>query len=138
MVKIGDGYVIYGDEVETLSFDWGNIKILSSPDITGSQRFSFGMVVTDPGKGHDLHHHPDADEIIFVVSGEAEHTFEGHDPIRVKPGASIYIPQGVNHSTMNVSWEPLRLIIVYAPAGSEKALRDLADCTVLPPGTVST
>ncbi len=133
MGKVGDGYIVYGDEVETLAYDWGDIKILSSPKVTGAERFTFGMVVTKPGKGHDFHNHPDADEIIFVLSGEAEHIFEGEKPVRVRLGASIYIPQGVVHSTINVGWEPLRLLIVYAPTGAEEVLRGLPDCTVVPP-----
>ncbi len=133
MGKVGDGYIIYGEEVDTLAFDWGTIKILSEPRVTGAERMSFGMVVTEPGKGHDRHNHPDEDEIIFVVSGEAEHTFDGQPPARVRPGASIYIPKGVYHSTVNVGWEPLRLIIVYAPTGAEQTLREVPGCQVIPP-----
>ena len=49
MGKVGDGYIIYGEEVDTLAFDWGTIKILSEPRVTGAERMSFGMVVTEPG-----------------------------------------------------------------------------------------
>jgi len=134
MMKIGSGYIVYGDDVETLVFDWGSIKIFSAPQLTGAERFSFGMVVLSPGKGHDRHNHPDADEIIFVVSGEGDQMLDDEPPVRVRPGASIYIPQAVYHSTVNTRWEPLRLIIVYAPPGSERVLREIAGCKILPPG----
>ena len=52
----------------------------------------------------------------------------------VRPGASIYIPADIYHSTLNTGWEPLRLLIVYSPAGPERLLRDLPGCRVLPPG----
>lgn len=134
MTKIGSGYIVYGDEVETLAFDWGNVLIFSEPQLTGAERFSFGMVILNPGKGHDRHNHPDADEIIFVVSGEGEQMIDDKPPVDVRPGASIYIPKGIYHSTVNTGWEPLRLIIVYAPPGSERALREIPGCKIVPPG----
>ncbi len=134
MERLGAGYVVYGDDVETLRFDWGKVKILSEPAVTGAGRFSFGMVVLEPGKGHDRHNHPDADEIIFVMSGEGDQMIDDAPPVRVRSGASIYIPQGVYHSTINRTWEPLRLLVVYSPPGSERLLRDIPGCEVVPAG----
>jgi oxalate decarboxylase/phosphoglucose isomerase-like protein (cupin superfamily) len=133
MKVLGSGYIVYGDDVETLAFDWGNIKILSSPDVTGGHSMTFGAVVLNPGQGHDRHDH-DADEVIYVVSGEGEQMVDDCPPVRVRPGASIYIPKGVYHSTLNTGWEPMRLIVVYVPSGAERGLREEPGCRVLPPG----
>lgn len=130
----GSGWVVYGDDVEALVFDWGAIKILSEPAVTEAERFSFGMVVLAPGKGHDRHNHPGSEEIIFVMSGEGEQMIDDQPPIHVRPGASIYIPADVYHSTLNTGWEPMRLLVVYSPAGPERLLRDIPGCRVLPPG----
>lgn len=135
MEKLGRGYIVYGDDVEMLAFDWGNIKILSSPDVTGGDSMTFGMVVLSPGKGHDRHAH-NADEVIFVISGEGEQMVDDQPPVHVRPGASIYIPKGVNHSTLNTGWEPMRLIVVYVPSGAERELREVPGCRILPPGQV--
>ena len=137
MEKIGSCTIAYGHDVETLAFDWGNIKLLSEPDVTGGQTMTFGMVVVAPGKGHARHNHPNADEVIFVISGEAEQMLDDEPPVMIRPGASVYIPRGVYHSTLNTGWEPLRLIVVYAPAGEENVLRALPDVTLLPPGTLA-
>jgi oxalate decarboxylase/phosphoglucose isomerase-like protein (cupin superfamily) len=134
MQRSGAGWVVYGDDVETLAFDWGKVKILSEPALTGAERFSFGMVVLEPGKGHARHNHPGAEEIIFVMSGEGEQMIDDQPPIHVCPGACIYIPADIYHSTLNTGWEPMRLLIVYAPAGPERVLRELPECRVLPPG----
>jgi len=134
MQRIGSCTVVYGDDVETLSFDWGNIKILSEPKLTGGQTFTFGVVILAPGQGHTRHNHPNADEVIFVISGEGMQMLDDEEPVLVRPGASIYIPRGVYHSTINTSWEPMRLIVVYAPAGEEDVLRNLPEATILPPG----
>ncbi len=136
MEKIGSCTIAYGNDVETLSFDWGNIKLLSEPAVTGGQTMTFGMVVVEPGKGHARHNHPNADEVIFVISGEADQMLDDQPPVPIRPGASVYIPRGVYHSTLNTGWEPLRLIVVYAPAGEEEVLRALPEVTLVPPGTL--
>jgi oxalate decarboxylase/phosphoglucose isomerase-like protein (cupin superfamily) len=133
MQKLGSGYITYGDDVDSLVFDWGTVKILSEPQVTEAERFSFGMVVLEPGKGHERHNHPGSEEIIFVMSGEGEQMVDDQPPVKVRPGASIYIPADIYHSTLNTGWEPLRLLVVYAPAGPERILRDIPGCKVVPP-----
>ena len=132
--QIGSCHIVYGDDVETLSFDWGNVKLLSTPDTAGGETMTFGFVVLQPGKGHERHNHPDADEILFFVSGEGDQMLDDQAEVRVRPGACVYIPRGVYHSTMNTGWEPLRFAVVYAPAGTEKVLRTLPDVRIVPPG----
>jgi quercetin dioxygenase-like cupin family protein len=126
--------IVYGNDVESLVFDWGTLKFLSEPEVTGAERFSFGMVVLAPGKGHDSHDHPGVEEIIFVMSGEGEQMVDNQPPVHVRAGASIHIPADVVHSTVNTGWEPMRLLVVYSPAGAERDLRDIPGCRVLPPG----
>jgi oxalate decarboxylase/phosphoglucose isomerase-like protein (cupin superfamily) len=45
----------------------------------------------------------------------------------VGPGQAVFIPKGAFHSTVNVGWEPLALLAIYAPAGAEEALKGLPD-----------
>ena len=134
MAKIGNCHIVYGDDVETLSFDWGNVKLLSCPDTAGGATMTFGMVVLQPGKGHSRHNHEDADEVIFVISGEGEQMLDDQPPVKVRAGASIYVPRGVFHSTLNTGWEPMRFVVVYAPAGTESVLRSLPDVRRIPAG----
>lgn len=133
MQRLGAGAITYGEDVETLVFDWGKIKILSEPAVTEAERFSFGMVVLEPGKGHDRHNHPGSEEVIFVMSGEGEQMIDDQPPVHVRPGACIYVPADIYHSTLNTGWEPLRLLVVYAPAGPERLLREIPGCDVRPP-----
>ena len=65
------------------------------------------MVVLEPGKGHDRHNHPGTEEIIFVLSGEGEQMIDDRGPVKIRSGASMYIPAAVYHSTINTGWEPL-------------------------------
>ena len=78
---------------------------------------------------------PAGTEIIFVLEGQGEQMVDDRPPVKVGPGASIYIPADVFHSTLNTGSQPLRLAIVYAPAGPERLLREITGCRVVPPGS---
>jgi oxalate decarboxylase/phosphoglucose isomerase-like protein (cupin superfamily) len=126
------------EDVETQVFDWGAIKWLSEARVTGSTRVTIGLVIIEPGKGHGRHNHPGSEEVLYYVSGEGEQMVEdddGHPMTRhVRPGDVTYIPEGVYHGAENTGWEPMRVIAVYVPSGPEAILRELPECTVLPPG----
>jgi oxalate decarboxylase/phosphoglucose isomerase-like protein (cupin superfamily) len=136
MLKLGTGTITYGDDVDSLAFEWGTVKVLSEPQVTNAELSSFAMAVLEPGKGHDRHNHPGSEEIIFLMSGVGQQMVDDQPPVTIRPGASIYIPAGVYHSTLNTGWEPMRLLVVYSPAGPERLLRDIPGCQVIPPGEI--
>ena len=122
----------------TQTFDWGSIKWLVSPDSEAGAGLTFGEVVLLPGKGHDRHNHPDAEEVLYVLSGEGEQMVDDAEPFRVRAGDTIYVARAVFHSTLNTGWEPMRLLALYNPAGAEKALETLPDFREEPAGTAPT
>ncbi len=127
------------DDVETQMFDWGTLKWTSEPRVTDAQNFSMGIVILNPGKGHDRHNHPGVEEVLYVISGVGEQTVDTHDdgkPFAIEAGDTIHIPADVFHSTVNKGWEPLRLVAIYSPHGPEKILRDLPDCKIIPAGEI--
>lgn len=111
----------------TQTFDWGVIKWFVTPAATAGAGVTFGEVVLLPGKGHDRHNHPDAEEILYVLSGEGEQMLADGAPFPVRAGDTIYVPTAVFHSTTNTDWEPLRLLALYNPGGPERALAELPD-----------
>ena len=113
--------------------DWGMLKWMATPDLNDSTEFSAGIVLIESGKGHDLHTHPDSDEILYFVSGEGEQSIDG-ETREISAGEMIFVPAGVEHGTWNTSWEPLKALIIYAPPGPEDVLADQPDCTIVPPG----
>jgi oxalate decarboxylase/phosphoglucose isomerase-like protein (cupin superfamily) len=126
-------YFVKPEEVETQVFEWGNLKWLSSPGVTGGEKFSAGIVLLAPGKGHTSHAHPGTEEILYVVAGYGTQTVLD-ETTALEPGMLVFIPEGVEHSTLNTGWEMLKLVAIYAPPGPEIALREMPECTVLPPG----
>jgi len=118
----------------TEQFDWGIIKWLVNPEQPGGAGLTLGEVVALPGKGHERHNHPDAEEVLYFLSGTGMQMVDDGEPFEVNAGDCIYIPKGVYHSTMNTGWEPLRIIAIYNPGGSEAAMRDLPDYRQVAPG----
>ena len=130
MQKLGSGVITTTQDVDCVEFDWGKIHFLSEPAVTDADRFSFGIVELSQGKGHARHNHPGSEEIIYVVSGEGEQMVDDKPPVKVGPGASIYIPADVYHSTVNTGGETMKLIVVYSPAGPERLLREIPGAKV--------
>jgi len=124
---------IDADEIETLDLDWGTLKWLSTPESTGAEQFSLGVVVLEPGKGHERHDHPNSEEVLYFLSGEGVQMIDDEER-EVTAGDAVYIPAGVEHSTKNTSWEPLRLLALYGPPGPEDEIREMAETTIVPPG----
>ncbi|WP_393916120.1 cupin domain-containing protein [Halostreptopolyspora alba] len=121
---------------ETMTFDWGSAKWYVTPDSIPEAGLSFGEVVLNPGRGHDRHNHPGAEEVLYVLSGTGRQMLDDEEPFDVSPGDVIHVPRGMFHSTVNTGWTPMRLIAVYNPGGEEAALRQLPDFVSLPAGEV--
>jgi oxalate decarboxylase/phosphoglucose isomerase-like protein (cupin superfamily) len=134
----GAPYFIDENEVETMGFDWGRFTVTCSPEVNGAEGFSAGFVTMGPRQGHSRHNHPGAEEIIVVLSGSGEQMVEderGRPIVReVGPGCTIYVPADRYHYTINTGDQPMKVFVVYSPAGSERALRELPDFHLIPPG----
>ncbi len=130
-------YFVHPDDVPSFGFDWGSLALTVGPEVNGAGAFSGGVVSLEPGQGHARHNHPEAEEIIFIVSGDGEQMVEderGEPRVQpVGPGSTIYVPQGRFHATRNIGAGSMRLFVVYSPAGPERALRDLPDFRLVPP-----
>jgi oxalate decarboxylase/phosphoglucose isomerase-like protein (cupin superfamily) len=125
------------DGIPTHAFDWGTIKWFVTPRATPGAKLTFGEVVVMPGGGHGRHNHPDAEEILYVVSGEGEQMLDDGEPFPIKAGDVIYVPVGVYHSTRNIGWKPMRVLALYNPGGPEEALAELPDHEEIPPGATA-
>lgn len=120
--------------VETQVFDWGRLQWMSEPRVTGAERMTVGIVTLEPGKGHDRHNHPGVEEILYVIDGKGEQILDvaGEQRREVRAGTMIHIPPGVCHSTVNTGDDPMRILVVYSPPGTEALLRSLPGCRIEP------
>ena len=126
------------EAVPTTTFDWGSIKWFVTPDAVPGAGSTFGEVIVNPGMGHARHNHPDAEEILYVISGEARQMVGDGEEFPIRAGDAVHIPTGVYHSTYNTGWQQLRLIVTYTPGGAEKALEAAPGFRFHPAGDIPT
>lgn len=127
-------------DVDTLMASWVTGKVLAEPALTGVSSLSAVSIFFDPGQGHARHCHAVSDQLIYIISGEAEMMIEfeeGQPKTRqIRSGDLVTIPKGAYHSTFNFGWEPVRILAVYSPAGPEAGMRHSTEFIVLPAGEV--
>jgi oxalate decarboxylase/phosphoglucose isomerase-like protein (cupin superfamily) len=134
--KTTDNLFIYPDEVENFGFNWGRLALTIGPKVNAAKNFSAGVVFVPPGKGHERHNHPGAEEIIYILEGSGEQMVEDENDVpdtrTVTAGCSIFIPESRFHSTMNTGDNEMKIFVVYSPTGPEEALRELPDFKLIP------
>jgi quercetin dioxygenase-like cupin family protein len=112
--------VIWEDEREFIPVKWGRTKNLFGPGNVRAKYLKINITEYAPGTEHELHSHPDQEEVIFILDGEGiTRTEEGDKPIGA--GAFVFIPAGTRHATINVLKEKsMKTIIIKSPPGEEK------------------
>lgn len=88
------------------------------PGMVADTNFMFVRAQLPPGEAHRFHYHPNMEEILYILSGEAEQWIEKEKRI-MKPGDAIYLPAGLIHGTYNIGSETLDFLAVLSPAKSE-------------------
>ena len=90
---------------------------LSRPDVVPCQDLLLVRATMEPGRCHPFHHHPTREEIINVISGQAEQ-WCGNEYKDLKPGEMVLIPKGEVHGTYNPYREPVVFLAILAPANA--------------------
>lgn len=85
------------------------------PGMVKDTNLMFVRAQLPPGESHPFHHHPFMEEILYILSGEAEQWIEG-EKRRMCQGDSIYLPRGLVHGTYNTGTETLDFLAVLSPA----------------------
>lgn len=94
------------------------IKWLFSGQTTPGAEQTLGYVVIQPGQKNPLHAHPNCEEVLYLISGQLDHSLE--DAVhRLNPGDAIRVPAGVKHDARCVGDEPAAMIVCYSVANRE-------------------
>jgi quercetin dioxygenase-like cupin family protein len=104
---------------------WGKHWWLSEPGLTGTALLTLVRVTMRPGTGHRFHHHPEREEIIYVVDGVAEQWVD-RTMRRLKAGECAFIPKNVVHAIFNSSRKPMTFLAILSPAKAKGPF--LIDC----------
>jgi quercetin dioxygenase-like cupin family protein len=104
---------------------WGKHWWLSEPALTGTKLLTLVRVTMRPGTGHNFHHHPTREEIIYIVDGVAEQWVDRKKQ-KLKAGDCAFIPKRVVHAIFNSSKKPMTFLAILSPAKAKGPF--LIDC----------
>jgi quercetin dioxygenase-like cupin family protein len=106
------------EDAEVEQLPWGPHEWLCRPGLTDAEDLLLVRVTMPPGKAHEFHRHPAMEEIVYVVSGQAEQWVERESRV-LGPGEMAHIPRDVVHGTYNAGEEPLVFLAILSPAKFE-------------------
>ena len=98
-------------------------------------RGAFGLLehlMAAPGFASPYHVHRAEDEAFYVLEGELAVVCDGKW-MKAGPGAYIFGPRNIPHGFKVVGTAPARMLVMWAPAGFEGFVLELADDPTSPP-----
>ena len=118
-------FVTAADAVRFVS-PWTLEEWLCRSDVVNNEHLLLVRANMDPFHSHPFHTHPTREEIIYVVSGQAEQWI-GKDLRILKPGEMAFIPMGEVHGTYNPFPEKLVFLAILSPAqAAEPGIVDMS------------
>jgi len=114
-----DAKVIRGGQAPVSPQPWGGIQWLVGGSADEATGMTFGRVTLQPGKANVAHRHPNCEEILFVVSGEIEHSLPGGGTTRLAAGDCIVLPRGQGHQARNVGQTEAVVVVAFNSAHRE-------------------
>ncbi len=94
-----------------------DVRWLVTADNVGAENSVFGLTIFPPGAKHDIHRHPNAEEIEYIVSGSGVAQV-GEDNVEISAGELVFVPQNEYHGFHNTSDAETVMVWTYAPAAS--------------------
>jgi quercetin dioxygenase-like cupin family protein len=111
---------------------WATVEWLSRNDLVGAEQLLLVRATIEAGRSHPFHHHPNREEIIYVLSGRAEQ-WVGEEYRILAAGEMALIPQGAVHGTYNPFEEDVTFLAILAPADAPGP--DIVDVSTEAPWT---
>ena len=85
------------DDWSGTAFAHLDVRTLISEERLGSEKVMVGQTIYPPGSTHEHHLHPDAEEVVIVMSGRGWHRV-GSEFYDIGPGDIVFIPANAPHS----------------------------------------
>jgi quercetin dioxygenase-like cupin family protein len=94
-----------------------DVRWLVTKDTVGASQVVFGITNFPPGARHELHRHPNAEEVEYLISGSGT-AYVGKDAIELGPGEAVFVPRDTHHGFENTSDAEVVMAWCYAGASS--------------------
>lgn len=93
------------------------VQWIVTGDSVGAERTVFGITTMPPGARHDVHVHPNAEEVVYLVEGEGLARCGAVD-VRLRAGDVLFTRAGEPHGFRNTS-ATHRAVLVWCYGGAE-------------------
>jgi quercetin dioxygenase-like cupin family protein len=100
---------------EVLDLPWGRITWLVAGSIGNSDKLTFGTVLIKAGHANPVHRHSNCDEILHLLRGRIEHSFDDRKFI-MRAGDTISIPAGISHNAHALDDNDAEMVICFSSA----------------------
>jgi oxalate decarboxylase/phosphoglucose isomerase-like protein (cupin superfamily) len=94
-----------------------DVRWLITKDSVGAAKTVFGVTYFPPGAKHELHRHPNAEEVEYLISGSGI-AYVDDDAVELGPGEAVFVPQNAYHGFENTSDGEVVMAWYYAGAAS--------------------
>jgi quercetin dioxygenase-like cupin family protein len=98
----------------------------SKPGLTPTDDLLVVHCTIPPGGCHAFHTHPNKEEVIYVIEGEAEQWLE-QEKQTLGAGSSVFIPKSAVHATFNRTDRDLKFIAIITPCSAEGEIHTAVD-----------
>jgi mannose-6-phosphate isomerase-like protein (cupin superfamily) len=92
---------------------WGTLQWVCNEKLMPGSGQTVGLATILPGKQNPVHYHPNCEEVLYVISGQGLHSYDGRT-IPLKAGMTIRIPAMVKHNLVNTGKETLRTLVSFS------------------------
>lgn len=99
---------------------WGTLQWVCNEKLMPGSAQTVGLATILPGKQNPVHYHPNCEEVLYVISGQGLHSYDGRT-IALKTGMTIRIPAKVKHNMVNTGTETLRTLVSFS-SGDRKTV----------------
>ena len=97
-----------------------DVRWLVTGASVGAKQTVFGVTIFPPGSRHEIHRHPHAEEVEYLVSGTGI-AYVDDDAIELGPGEAVFVPENAYHGFENTSDAEVVMAWSYAGAASLEA-----------------
>lgn len=89
------------------------LKVLLSPELGNTDKFTLLFSIISPGNATGLHTH-NSDEVMYIASGRGIGVV-GEEKAEFKEDTVLYAPKLIKHEVINTEAETLKIICFFIP-----------------------
>jgi quercetin dioxygenase-like cupin family protein len=94
-----------------------DVRWLVTGELVGATKTVFGVTIFPPGARHELHRHPNAEEVEYLTSGSGI-AYVDEDAVELGPGEAVFVPINAYHGFENTSDGETVMVWCYSGAAS--------------------